>query len=289
VHLVVLLPLLALTLLVYHFRVQLFGRELDTAVRALTAVVLLALGWQVARDAGRALRPLLFRYLDAGTAGSVGFLIRLASMLVAVVVAVRIAGLDHRLVAVGGVLTAVVLALAGQQTIANVVAGAILISARPFRVGDRVRLQGGGLAGSMEGVVTSVGLLYTTMRRGQDAIMVPNSVMVTLAVVPLREPDAVEVRARLVAGLSPHDVQELVQQHVRTPLRGPPRVTLEEVHGDEMVVRVVATPDQPSDGSLLASDLLQVIARLTPTAASPLPSGTPRGRAVPAPGHGRTA
>jgi small-conductance mechanosensitive channel len=289
VHLVVLLPLMALVLLVYHFRAQLFGRELDTLVRTLTAMALVALGWQIARDVGRSLRPLLFRHLDAGTAGSVGFLVRLITLLAVVVIAVRVAGLDERLVAVGGVLTAVVLALAGQQTIANVVAGMILITARPFRVSDRVRLQGGGLAGSLEGVVSSVGLLYTTLHRGQDVIMVPNSVLVTLAVSPLREPDAVEIRARLRAGLTPHDVQSILEEHVQTPLRGPPQVAVEELQGDEIVVRVSATPDSASDGSHLATELLQVMARLTPTAEAPLPSGTPRAHAVPAPGHGPTA
>ena len=49
-------------------------------------------------------------------------------------------------------MTAVVAGLAAQQTLANVIAGTVLLSARPFRVGERVRLQGGGLAGS---VVTS--------------------------------------------------------------------------------------------------------------------------------------
>ena len=44
----------------------------------------------------------------------------------------------------------------------------VLLSARPFRVGERVRLQGGGLAGQIEGVVSSLGLLYTTFAQGDD-------------------------------------------------------------------------------------------------------------------------
>jgi small conductance mechanosensitive channel len=51
----------------------------------------------------------------------------------------------------------------------------VLISARPFKVGDRVRLQAGGLAGQIEGVVDSVGLLYTTLEQERDSIMVPNT------------------------------------------------------------------------------------------------------------------
>jgi small conductance mechanosensitive channel len=57
----------------------------------------------------------------------------------------------------------VVFGLAAQQTLGHVIAGTVLLSARPFRVGDRVRLHAGGLAGQIEGVVSSLGLLYTTL------------------------------------------------------------------------------------------------------------------------------
>src|SRR6202008_2866815 len=104
-----------------------------------------------------------------------------------------------------------IIGLAGQQTLGNVIAGVVLLSARPFRVGDRVRLQGGQLAGQIEGTVSSLGLLYTTFARGDDSIMVPNSVVLNVAVLPLREPDAVNLRARLRAGMSPGDLQETLE------------------------------------------------------------------------------
>ena len=63
------------------------------------------------------------------------------------------AGLNPATLALGGAITAVVLGLAAQQTLGNVIAGIVLIAVRPFKVGDRVRLQAGGLAGQIEGVV----------------------------------------------------------------------------------------------------------------------------------------
>ena len=60
--------------------------------------------------------------------------------------------------------TAVVFGLAAQQTLGNLIAGMVLLSARPFRVGERVRLQAGAVGGSVEGIVSSLGLLYTTLR-----------------------------------------------------------------------------------------------------------------------------
>lgn len=62
-------------------------------------------------------------------------------------------GIDAQSLAVGGAVFAVVFGLAAQQTLGNVISGLVLISAQPFRVGDRVRLQAGGVAGRIEGVV----------------------------------------------------------------------------------------------------------------------------------------
>jgi small-conductance mechanosensitive channel len=263
VQLLVLAPLLAGVLLLYAYRREIFGPSLDTPVRVLTVVALMALGWQFARDIGRSAGPMLFRRLDPGTAGTVGFLIRLTTILVAFLVAARIAGLDPRTLAVGGAFTAVVVGLAAQQTLGNLIAGTVLLSARPFRVGDRVRFQGGGLAGNVEGVVASLGLLYTTLSEGDDLIMVPNAVVLSAAIVPLREPAGVDLRARLRPGVTPEDIQILLQQTLETPIRDEPHVTLEEVDGDEVVVRIQAVPENAEDGSRLAGEVLSAVARET--------------------------
>jgi small-conductance mechanosensitive channel len=263
IQLAFLAPAMAAVLIIYSYRITLFGRAWDTVVRAATAVALVVLGWQIARDIGRALGPMLFRRLEPATAGTVGFVIRLGTMVVAVVVALRIARLDPQTIALSGAFTAVVVGLAAQQTLGNLIAGTVLVSARPFRVGERVRMQGGGLAGSVEGVVSSFGLLYTILSRGEDAIMVPNSVVLNVAVAPLREPTGVDLRARLRPGATPMDVQERLESAVRTPLRGPPSVTLEELDGDEVVVRIAATPQRPADGPRLASEVLQAISPIT--------------------------
>jgi small conductance mechanosensitive channel len=268
IQLLVLAPAVAAVLAVYHYRIELFGRQWDPVVRVITAIALVALGWQVARDVGRSFGPLLFRRLEPATAGTVGFLIRLATMLAAVILALRIARLDPQTIALSGAFTAVVFGLAAQQTLGNLIAGTVLVSARPFQVGDRVRLQGGGLAGTVEGVVRSFGLLYTILARGADLIMVPNSVVLNVAVAPLREPSGVELRARLQPSTTPTEVQQRLEQALQTPLRGPPNVTLEELDGDEVVVRIGATPARSTDGSKLASEVLDAISPLTARSAA---------------------
>ena len=240
------------------------GSEAElTLVRVVTIVILVILGWAIARDLGRALGPRLFRRMDPGTAGTVGFLIRLATVAVALLIALGVTGENPKTLLVGGAFTAVILGLAAQQTLGNLIAGTVLLSARPFRVGERVRLQGGPIAGQIEGTVSSLGLLYTTFSTGDDSIMVPNSVVLNVAVLPLREPEAVDLRARLRAGMTPSDLQEILEREIETPLRDAPRITLEELDGEEVVVRIAATPRQASEGRHLASELLSIVSRET--------------------------
>jgi small-conductance mechanosensitive channel len=272
----VLVPLFVAVVVLYDNRVSLLGargghgraaKELEPALEApatvVTVIALMILGWAIARDIGRSLGPPLFRRLDPATAGTVGFLIRLLTIVLALLVALRVAGIEARTLALGGAFTAVVFGLAAQQTLGNVIAGTVLLSARPFRVGDRVRLQGGPLAGQLEGTVSSLGLLYTTLAKGEDSIMVPNSVVLNSAVIPLREPEAVNLRARLRPGMTPSDLQELLEKSLQTPLRDPPRITLEELDGDEVVVRISATPRVAAEGRQLSSELLAIVSRET--------------------------
>jgi small conductance mechanosensitive channel len=259
--LVIVVPLLAITLYAYLRREELFG--VDAPVRVAAAIVMVVLGWALARDLGRFTAPALFRRMDPATAGTVGFLIRLVFLAVAALLSLRAAGLQPETLAVGGAITAVVFGLAAQQTLGNLIAGMVLISARPFRVGDRVRLQAGGLAGQVEGVVASLGLLYTTFAQGRDSIMVPNNAVLMSAVVPLREPASVDLRARLRPDVRPSDLQALLQENVQTPVRAEPHISLEEVDRDEVVVRVAATPLSESDGPQLADEILAAIGAVT--------------------------
>jgi small conductance mechanosensitive channel len=246
-------------LVLYEERRHLIGSAWDTPACLLTAVLLVVLGWQLARDVGHAIGPSFLRRLEPATAGTLGFIARLVTMLVVAAFALRLAGLDPRTVALGGAITAVIVGLAAQQTLGNMIAGTVLVSARTLRVGDRVRLQGGGLAGTVEGVVSSVGLLYTTIASGDDPIMVPNSVVLGVALVPLREPQGVRLRARLRAGVTPGEVQEQLERSITTRIRSAPRVTLEELDGDDVVVTITATPVDPSEGARLAAEVLQAL------------------------------
>lgn len=259
----VLVPLIAGVVLAYVNRKQLFGRHLDTPVRIATVIALVGLGWAFARDIGTAAAPTFFRRMDPGTAGTVGFLVRLGTMAITLFAALRIGGLNPQTLAVGGAFTAVVLGLAAQQTLGNLIAGMVLLSARPFRVGERVRFQAGPLGGTAEGIVSSLGLLYTTLARGEDRIMVPNNVVLASAVVPIREPESVDVKVRLKAGIRPTQVQLILDEGIATSTRTKPRVLLEEIDGEDVVVRVQATPERSKEGARLADEIITALAAVT--------------------------
>ncbi|WP_187369398.1 mechanosensitive ion channel domain-containing protein [Baekduia soli] len=254
-------PLLVAVLVVYERRHQI-APGFERYVRYGTVLALLLLGWGLARDLGRAVGPQLLRRLDPSTAGSVGFLIRLVALLVAIVVALRIAGVHQSDLAVGGVFTAVVVGLAAQQTLGNLFAGMVLLSARPFRVGERVRFQAGNLAGTTEGIVESLGLMYITLSQGGDVVYLPNSAALSAAVQPLREPAGVDFTARLRPGVRTADVQRLLELLVDVPTRHAPVIRLESVDDEEVVVRIQATPVDADDGWRLADQVLAAIDRV---------------------------
>ncbi len=267
--LVVLAPLLIGVLVVHHYKAQIFNYPKhgtpwwDMWVNLATAIVLLALGWTIARDIGRAIGPTFLRRMDPGTAGTVGFVIRLVTLGITLLLALSVANVSAGALVAGSAFTAVVLGLAAQQTLGNLFAGMVLLSARPFRVGERVRLQAGAVGGQLEGVVSSLGLLYTTLARGEDRIMVPNNVVLAAAVVPLREPESVDVSVRLSSGIRPSQVQAILDEQISTPTRSPASVLLEHIDGDQVVVRVQATPERATDGAALADEIIAALASVT--------------------------
>jgi len=76
----------------------------------------------------------------------------------------------------------VVVGLAAQSTLANLVAGLSLVLYRPIRVGDRIQVN--SPKGPVTASVTSVSLGYTVLRDDDNhEVIVPNSVMVTSVVI----------------------------------------------------------------------------------------------------------
>jgi small-conductance mechanosensitive channel len=91
----------------------------------------------------------------------------------------------------GGALTSVFVGIAAQQALSNVFAGLVLLFARPFRVGDEIRLKAGALGGQIDGIVTDIGITYVRLDTDGSIMSVPNSQVLNAVVgpVPPKEED----------------------------------------------------------------------------------------------------
>jgi small-conductance mechanosensitive channel len=99
----------------------------------------------------------------------------------------------------GGALTSVFVGIAAQQALGNVFAGLVLMFARPFRVGDPIRLRAGALGGTLDGIVTDIGITYVRLDAGGTVMAVPNSQVLNAVVGPV-PPAAAEQPGPAVAG-----------------------------------------------------------------------------------------
>ena len=127
IEIVLLVPLLIAVLVLYSHRSDILGTHTADKysgwIQWGTVAILLVVGWTLARDVGRAAGPTMFRRMDPGTAGTVGFLIRLITLAITILIALSVAGVNTASLVAGSAFTAIVLGLAAQQTLGNLFAG----------------------------------------------------------------------------------------------------------------------------------------------------------------------
>ena len=87
----------------------------------------------------------------------------------------------------GGVLTGVILGIAAQQVLANVFAGIMILFAKPFAIGDELRIRSGALGGPIVGRVSGMTLTYVTVSTVAGPVLLPNSAVLAAAVGPAAE------------------------------------------------------------------------------------------------------
>jgi hypothetical protein len=91
----------------------------------------------------------------------------------------------------GGALTGAMLGIAGQQTLANLIAGIVLLFTRTIAVGDRIHLHNGTLGGSFEGTITELGLIHLHLRTATEPLAIPNTQVLASAIAVL-DPQAAQ-------------------------------------------------------------------------------------------------
>lgn len=238
----------------YSYRTELFG--LNQPVRIAAVVALVLLGSALTQAAPHALQPMLTKRLDPAAAGTVGFLLRLAAIAVVLLVCLRVAGVNYTALAAGGAVTAVILALAAQQTIGNMIAGAVLLASGAFAIGSQVRMRS-STYNVIEGTVQSVGLLYTAIAVAHpsgEQVLVPNAAVAQSTVSSPAARSPVTLRVRLAGTVKPSEVAYALEQAVGDYVTSI-RVRLAEVGPEGAVVWVEAVPQPSVDGQML-DDLL---------------------------------
>ncbi len=88
---------------------------------------------------------------------------------------------------VGGALTGIIVGIAAQQALGNVFAGLVILLARPFVVGEHIKIRSGSLGGIMDGYVVAMSLTYVSLHTEGILLKIPNSVMLSAAVGPFPE------------------------------------------------------------------------------------------------------
>jgi len=112
--------------------------------------------------------------------------------------------------AVGGAVTGVVIGLAAQSTLGNAFAGAMLLSLRPMRVGEWVRLRSLAAAVDTSGRVEEINFFYTVLRDGAVRRVVPNSLVAVATIAADERQEAYAETLDLPHRVRPEDVERLI-------------------------------------------------------------------------------
>ncbi len=122
-------------------------------------------------------------------AAIVRYALLLLGEIIVLIVTLVLFGVQVGQLLLGGALTTVFVSIAAQQALGNVFSGLVLLIARPFNVGDAIRLRAGALSGEIDGTVTEIGITYVRLSTINGLVSVPNSQVLNAAVGPLPQGD----------------------------------------------------------------------------------------------------
>ena len=137
----------------------------------------------LARQAGQLLEP----RVGIAYSAIVRYALLIVGAFTTLVITLVLFGVPVSQLVLGGALTSVFVSIAAQQALGNVFAGLVLMLARPFKVGDEIRLRAGSLGGSgtLDGEVTDIGITYVRVNTSNGVISVPNSQALNAVVGPI--------------------------------------------------------------------------------------------------------
>ena len=153
------------------------------------AVLVAVCGVAASRTAAREVQRIAVARAGVAAGTPLRVVVLLAGYLTAAISVCDLAGLELRQLLVGGAITGIILGLAAQPVLSNLFAGLVLLFARPYVPGQRVRVMSGALNGPHVGVIVSAGLLYTVLDTDAGPLNIPNSSLLASAVGPAPDED----------------------------------------------------------------------------------------------------
>ncbi len=143
---------------------------------ALATLVLVVAGVYAVRHLARAAGRTIGHRTSLGTGATVRLVVTGIGVVVLAFGLLGVLGVSIQRLLIGAGVTGVIVGIAAQQSLANVFAAVVLLFARPFVVGERIRIRSGVL-GVLDVTVLGAGLTYVTVRTDDGILKVPNSVM----------------------------------------------------------------------------------------------------------------
>ena len=134
--------------------------------------------------AGKA-RELLQPKMGTAHAAVAGYAILIVGAFTTLVITLELFAVPVGQLVLGGALTSVFVGIAAQQALGNVFAGLVLLFARPFQVGDAIRLRAGALGGTLDGIVTDIGITYVRFSTDGTVMSIHNSQVLNAVVGPI--------------------------------------------------------------------------------------------------------
>jgi small-conductance mechanosensitive channel len=150
-----------------------------------TAVLFLVFGSVATYGLAGKARQLLEPKAGPAHAAIVRYALLILGAFTTLVITLVLFGVDVSQLVLGGALTTVFVSIAAQQALGNVFAGLVLVFARPFKVGDEIRLRAGALGGTLDGKVTDIGITYVRVRTDGSVMSIPNSQVLNAVVGPV--------------------------------------------------------------------------------------------------------
>jgi small-conductance mechanosensitive channel len=145
------------------------------------AAVLVATGTVAVRRVAAALDSLVTQRAIPAAGAAVRLIASGIGYVLLIFCVFAVIGVSVQRLLIGAGLAGVILGIAAQQSLGNVFASIVLLVARPFGVGDHIRIRSGTL-GVIDVYVQGIGLTYVTVRTDDGELKIPNSVMLAAGI-----------------------------------------------------------------------------------------------------------